>query len=349
MSEKLGTLFDQEEFKPYQRAWNARLRELTTRASYYDGAVYRSLKNTAVWTMGPRVGKEIKGLFLPLSRAVDIDAGIIGGDWLFPEDDAKAEAWDAARDVLFDRSHWDTDGVLYVHYGAQYGVSGLRIADVWEGEKRVLMQPADPTRFMLVYNSPYSMASDMAIWIEQRDGEDGQYEYAEVITPERIRTFKDGSPFGYFGASPEYTNKQGVVPIVEVVHIKDGTELGECTYQKSIPMLNEVNEMATRLSDIITKNTDPQWTIAGAEPSDLKRGSDIMWFLPEGAETKPVVPIIDIPGVLEFIREIKEGVKESPPELSYDELIIATGTTVRAAACCEIWSTMKRAVIGVPS
>lgn len=83
MSEKTGTIFDIEEFKPYQKRWNLRQKELSLRASYYDGSVYRGINEIAIWSLGPRAVKEIKPLFLPLSRAVDIDVGIVGGDWLF--------------------------------------------------------------------------------------------------------------------------------------------------------------------------------------------------------------------------------------------------------------------------
>lgn len=322
MSEKTGTIFDIEEFKPYQKRWNLRQKELSLRASYYDGSVYRGINEIAIWSLGPRAVKEIKPLFLPLSRAVDIDAGIVGGDWLFPPEniEPKSARWGMARDVLFDMSRWDTKGVLYSHYGALYGVSGIRVADVREENPRIELQPARPTCFMLGYTGEYTDQPAIAFWIEKREDAQGVYEYAEAITPSTIRTYRDGIPFGFDERDPEYKNEQGIVPIVEIFHIDDGTEFGECTYQKAILPLNEVNTMATRLSEIIAKNADPQWTITGAEPSDLKRGSSVMWFLPEGAAVNPVLSNIDISGVMEFIKEIKNAVYESLPELSFDEL-----------------------------
>ncbi len=321
MSEKSGTIFDVDEFKPYQKKWNRRLRELNLRAAYYDGSIYRGANDIAIWSLGPRAAKEIKPLFLPLARAVDIDAGIIGGDWSFPPMgvEPKSEIWDAARDTLFDMSRWDTKGVLYSHYGALYGVSGIRVADV-RGEKRIELQPARPTCFMLVYDGEYTDKPSIAFWVEKREDVKGVYEYAEVITPESISTYRDGIQTAFDDRKAEYRNEQGVVPIVEILHIDDGTEFGECTHQKAILPLNEVNTMATRLSEIIAKNADPQWTISGADPSDLKRGSSVLWFLPGGATVNPVMPTIDIPGVMEFIREIKSAVHESLPELSFDEI-----------------------------
>lgn len=320
--EKIASIFDLPEYKQYQSRWNTRLKELSLRASYYDGSVYRKIKDT-IWGLGPRIGKEIKPLFLPLARAVDIDAGIIGGDWVFKpiQIEPKSEIWDEARDILFDMSKWDVQGVLYVHYGAMYGVSGIRVCDERE-EGKIELQPARPTCFMLVYEGDYSDRPSLAFWVEGKIDESGaQYEYAEVITETEIKTYKDGVPFGFDDRQPVEPNEQGVIPIVEIVHINDGTELGECTYQKSILLLNEVNDMATDLKEAIKANVKPQWVISGAEPSDLKRGTDIMWFMPDPqSKVDPVTPTVDIAGVLEFIREIKEGVKESLPELSFDEL-----------------------------
>jgi hypothetical protein len=314
------SIFASAEFKPYKTPWDARVKELVARASYYDGSVYTQQQQSILWTMGPRIAKEIKPLFLPLSRAVDIDAGIIPAGWAFPPEDPKFEAWSKARDTLFDMSAWDVNGVLFVHYGAMYGVSGLRVADVRES-KLVIIQPIRPINFMLVSSAQYKQAPDMALYVETRQDNAGdEFEYAEVITDALIRTFKNGEKFGYDGREPEYTNEQGVIPIIECVHIADGTALGECTFQKSIPMLNELNEMASRLSEVIRKNADPQFVTSGAEPSELQRGSDYMWFIPENAAVNAIVPKVDIAGVLEFIREIKDGVNSSLPELSFDDI-----------------------------
>lgn len=314
----MSSIFNLPKYKPYKNRWDSRLKELTTRAGYYDGSIYQKTRDN-FWFLGARANGQVKPLFLPFARAVDVDAGLIPSGWDFP-DKAKKDTWEAARDKLFDMSAWDTNGILFVHYGAVHGVSGLRISDD-QDNKRVIMSPADPTRFMLVYDAIYSDDPSMAFWIEtRRDAEGNTYEYAEVITPSEIRTYKAGELFGYDDRKPVAPNTQKRIPIVECLHINDGTELGECTYQKAITLLNETNDMATRLLSIIKKHDEPQTIITGAEPTDLQRGSDIAWFLPAGADAKFATSDIDIQGVLEFIREIKNGVHDALPELSFDEL-----------------------------
>jgi len=319
MAKKTKSIFDLPEFEDYKKRWDNRQDSLKNNVQYYDGSVYQKTKAFFGFLM-PRLYGGVKPLYLPLSRAVDIDAGIIPGGWSLPTDEpnSKIDKWQTAINTVFDWSKWDTDGVLFVHYGAQSGLTGLRIADLRE-EGRVIIQPVNPLKFMLVGNSIYTDQTEMAIWVEELD--DGKpFEYAEIITPESIRTFKDGIPTCFDGREEEYKNEIGFVPYVESAHINTGSSFGEATFKKSIPLLDEVNQLASYLADIIQKNTDVQWVAIGVEPSDLEHGGDTVWFAPQGAEFKPIVPGVDIDGVLKFIQEIAKNVKESLPELSFDDI-----------------------------
>ncbi len=86
-----GSLFENTEFGTFAPRWLSRSQELQRRAGYYDGAAYR--KHNLGW-LAPRLYRGVKALYLPLSRAVDVDCGIIPGGWAFPED--APEAWDEA-------------------------------------------------------------------------------------------------------------------------------------------------------------------------------------------------------------------------------------------------------------
>lgn len=313
----VSSIFEADEFKPYRRAWDARLEELSRRHGYYDGSVYKKVRGSFGW-LWPRLYGSVKPLYLPLARAVDVDAGLIPARWSFPED-APPE-WVKARDQVWAWSEWSTRGVLYVHYGAVYGLAGLKVADI-RAEARIVIDPVDPTTFMLIYGGQYDQTPDMALVVEKRkDAAGDDFEYAEAITPEVIRTFKDGVLQGFDDREPEYANELGFVPFVEVKHIETGNALGECTYQKAIAMLDEVNQLASYLAETISQNADPQWAISGAEPSNLQRGEDWVWYLPAGAQVQAFVPNLDIAGVLEFIREIAKNVEKALPESAFDEL-----------------------------
>ncbi len=235
-------LWDRPEYAPYAHQWQTRLQTLQQRAAYYDGSVYDATRRalqpfySGQWA---KLYKGIKALYLPLQRAVQVDVGIVPGGWAFRAD--APAAWTVARDQVFQWSDWAIDGPLLVHYGAQYGVSGLMVADVPQLQ-RVIIRPVDPCCFMTVPGGLYDTRPALAFKIETRTGDDGQdYEYAEVYTPDTIRTYRNGEPHGFDGRASAYTNNLGEVPFVEIEHIKSGKPYGEATYQHAIPLLNEVN------------------------------------------------------------------------------------------------------------
>lgn len=310
------TIWDLEEFKPYQDRWVERERELLAREGYYDGSIYKSMAGLLGW-LAPRLMNQIKPLYLPLARAVDVDAGIVPGGWALPED--APDTWQPAIDQLLAWSEWDRLGVLYVHFGAIYGVSGLKVADL-RAERRITVTPVNPKCFMLESAGAYDATPTLAIWVEERSTAGEDYEYAEVITPTEIRTFKNGQLAEFDGRPHTYANELKAVPFVEVRHIETGEELGECTFQKSVTLLDELNDEATRLSTIIRKHSEPQWAITGAEAGELTHSGDNAWFLPEGAKVEILVPQIDIEGTLRFIQEIRDQVYGSLPELAFDDL-----------------------------
>lgn len=315
----MDTIFDSTEFKAYAPQWHARQRELARRKGYYDGSVYRRSRDTysELGILTPRLYKGIKSLYLHLFRAVDVDAGLIPGKWAWMED--APEQWDVARKQLFKWSSWSKSGVLYVHYGAQFGLSGIKVADVRD-RNQVQLVPCSPEYFMLVETGSYDPTPSLAFWLEHRQVDGQVVEYAEIVTPDAIRTFLDGKPADIEGRPAEYPNELGFVPYVEVKHKETGDPLGECTYQMAIPLLDEVNELASYLADIIKKHAEPQWAISGAEASEMVKSGDNIWFLPPGATAAPLVAGVDIGGVGEFIDRIDVNVKSSLPELAFDEL-----------------------------
>lgn len=316
----MDSIFNLDEFKGYANRWHARQRELARRKGYYDGSVYKGIRDAFSSTkmLTPRLYRGIKTLYLPLFRAVQVDAGIIPGDWAWEEE--APDAWEAARAQIFDWSDWRRRGVLYCHYGACFGVTGLRVADL-RNRGQVQLLPVSPEYFMLVETGQYDTAPTIAFWLEQREADGETVEYAEVITPDLVRTYWDGKPTGIEGRDPEYPNELGFVPFVETRHIESGDPLGECTYQMAIPLLDEVNQLASYLGDIIAKHAEPQWVISGAEASDLVKSGDNVWFLPTpGAKAEPLVAGVDIAGVMGFIDAIAANVTSSLPELAFDEL-----------------------------
>lgn len=341
------SLFDQAEFAADASAWQQRQLQLAWRRAYYDGTIYKSVRDRFLALgrlspmLGPRLYRGTKALFLMLARSVNVDVGILPGGWALAED--APAAWQAAISRIFQWSDWARDGVLYTHYGAQCGLVGLKVADL-QAQKRVIIQPLDPATFMLVDSSLYQRTPERAYVVLEREDSLGSYEYAEVITPQAIRTFRNGEPYSFDGRPAEAPNPQGRVPIIEVKHIHTGNPYGECTYEHAMPLLDEVNELASYLADIIRKHAEAQWAVIGAEASDLIKSGDNVWFVPAGGDVKAIVAGIDIPGVLEFIRSIRDEMVGGLPELAFDELKSKTqiATATLELQLMELTLKMKR-------
>lgn len=318
------SLFDLSEFAGRQDTWRRRSIELAFRKAYYDGTIYRNVRDRFQALgrlspmLGPRLYRGTKALYLMLSRAVHVDAGIVPGGWALPE--GSPAAWGTAIKQAFAWSDWARDGVLFTHFGAQYGLATLKVADLRE-RRRVVIKPIDPSCCLVERAGMYDPTPQLAMIVERRRRADGTaFEYGEVITADWIRTFADGEPEGFDGRPPEYPNELQFVPVVEVEHLRTGDEFGECTFQQVVPLIDEVNELASYLADIIKKHAEAQWIVMGGEASDLVKSGDNVWFMPAGADAKALVAGIDIPGVLDFIRAIRDEVHGGLPELAFDEL-----------------------------
>lgn len=319
------SIFSLDEFKGYAARWLYRKSVLEKREKYYTGDIYKTLIDDLPLWLAPKVTEVTRPLFLPLASSVDVDAGIIPAGWDFPQDEPKAEAWKKARDMIFDWSTWNTDGVLYVHYGAQFGLTGLRVADQ---DSAFQIQPISPLYFMLVGVSQFDDSPETAFLVETKTDEDGEdYEYAEVATAESVRIYRDAV------LQDERPNQYGFVPFYEIRHMETGKPLSEPTFQKAVAMLDEANKMGTKLSKAIDHNVEPQVVITGAEPTDLERGGKTVWYIlnPEG-KAQIITGNVDIPGTIEFIREIKQGVEDALPERVFNKLVmkadaVATETT----------------------
>lgn len=305
------SIFDLSEFTPYQNQWKYRLSLMQLRQSYYDGSVYKADRWQGFGALFPRLYKNIKPLYLPLARAVDTDVGLVPGDWVLSED---AEQSQGAVDQIFRWSHWDTDGVLLIHNGAIGGVSGLKIL-MDEVTRTMSIMPTPADGFIKIGN-------DLVIEISTLIDSDGErFEFATVYTSLSIRTYKDGELTQFGDIEAERINPLGIVPFVEIPHIREGKANGTPTFDKVTSILDQVNQIASYLAMMIERHGEPQWAGFGIEASDMQKSGESMWFVDnEKAKIEPIVAQLDISGTLAFIKEIEMQVKDGLPELAFDDL-----------------------------
>ncbi len=317
------TIFERDEFKPYARRWYARQQAFSRRRAYYDGSVYNGVLGALDW-LGPRFAGRIQPLYLPCARAVNVDSGIVPGGWALAPG---AEHLAAALATLFEWSDWSTEGVLYVHYGALYGNSVLRVSDL-RAAGRVVVAPVAPESCLLVESGAYDRTPRLAIVVQALERGGTLAEYAEVIEPHRVRTFIDGEPQGLDGRPAAYANALGWVPFVEVRHINAGVEIGACAFQDALSLLDSVNDVAADLATIIKKHARPKWAVLGADEAELSNDDDI-WTFPAGSDVKVLVPGIDVAGVLRFLQDMREQVEKAMPELAFDQVLAKMNIATR--------------------
>jgi len=324
MADKGGSVFGLDEFRPYKRRFDARAKVFEQRRQYYAGEQYSATQAMHRIVL-PGLYDGVRGLYLMLHRAVDIMSGLIPGGWVL--DKGVSEAVGTAMGEVLRWSRWATEGVLFTHYGAMYGNSVLRVVDD-RANGRVLIQPMNPAVVLLVERGVYDETPAMAIVrLELTDGE-GDYEYAEVITSDRVRTFRNGEPMGFGDRPAEYVNALGFVPFVEVRHKNTGGSTGESTFDRVMTVLDEVNELASMLMDSARKHVNAQWAAFGAEPAELERGDNV-WFFPTGSSLQAIVADLNIADVLGLLQDMKQEMKDALPELGYAELKSASQVAVQ--------------------
>lgn len=314
------SIFQIEEFKPLAGVFERRKRRYGRFWKYYKAEVYQA-KQDGMSAIGQYVGQRINNatrpLFTPLARAVNLDVALIPGGWgIVPE----ALALQAAVTMLLDGSAWDVEGDIYTRYVAAMGEAGLLVVDDRDN-KRVMLQVLRPDRYVVERMGRYDATPKRLIVVETEEGADGKdVEWATVIDPALVRTFRNGQPDKMGGREVQYVNPLGFVPFVWATN-DPGDGEGEPTFDDVIASLDEVNQQATHLGNIIKKHLEPQWAAIGAEPGDLTKSGDVVWFFPEGSDVKAVLAQVDFGGFLEFIKEIKEEVKEGLPELAFSKLV----------------------------
>ena len=338
------SIWDLEEFTPYQAAFEARRQRLQLLEGYYKGTMYKPGGLTGVWPLNSYVSqaqKEVKVLFHPLAAAVHTDVALVPGGWELDEDSAALQ--ETVNRVL-KVSRWRLLQDAFVHWGAAMGQTTLKIVDIPQ-EKRAVLYPLRPDMVLPIGGSVYEPALTMAIvvYTEMRNGK--QVEVAEVIEPDRVRTFVGGEPMGIGGREAVFSSELGFVPIVDVPFVFTGATLGECTYEAALNPMNEANSAATDLREQIKRHVEPQWAAMIEDPAnnanDLEKSGDNVWWFPTGSSIEALVANLDIEGVLNFIKEIKTDVKEQLPEMLIWKLVGLNRIAVPAVEVQLLPLTMK--------
>lgn len=311
----MGSIFESGEFRTWHGAFLERQARISRYWAYYKGTVYDGavpgrLPGTVY--LNSRIASAVRPLFTPLARAVNLDVALIPAAWHLRPDVSDAEREFVKR--LFRASKWSVAGDLLVRFLVATGEAGIWVSTNTAGGVMPTLQPVAGNRWLVAGDAVLLFQAAMP------------REVVDVVTPTVWQRWEDGR------VVTEVEHGYGEVPFVACVN-ESGEGRGEPTFEDVIAALDQVNLQATHLANIIQKHVEPQWAAFGAEPADLEKSGDSVWFFPEGSDVKAVLAQVDFAGVLAFIQEIKSEVKDALPELSLTRLV---GSERVAAATIEL-------------
>lgn len=290
-----------------------------------------------------RIYTRTRGLYNPVTRLVDFHVANIHGGRLDMDAGDNSVVPSAlpiitknpdirpALSQLWKWSNWDVTKADYVRYGVALGNSAIRVVDDLRSEQ-VRLEVIYPGE---VVDMQLDSRGNVIYWLQeyQSQGDDGSpFMYGLEITKETFTTFKDGQEFSYDDGNPgaSWPNEYGFVPCVWVKHKNSGSDLGLCAYHHALPKINDLNELASHLSEQVKKMVHVQWLIAGAAtPSvgEFESGSKI-WTVPQ-SDAKPysLNDNLDITAVVGLIVSRIEELEKDFPELTFHTIKDSMGSS----------------------
>src|SRR5262245_20231603 len=308
------SIFELPEYKIYQKNYLQRGVTFARYRRYADGTVYQE----SMFRLAHKLYAQTRAIYLFLPRVIELDVALVPGV-MGPWDlaDGTPPQIRTAQAQLYEWSTWPTAGNDWLEDGTTNGETYLKIVPM---PGMIQLQRLQPQYTLLTKTLDLESGapSDLCLIVnpDAQEVDGTTYEYAEVLTPAEIRTYRNGDPASYNGNPDRYPNPLGFVPVIEA---KNDTSCRP-TFAKVLGQLDSVNELASYINDVIGRNADPQWALFGEDAFQPVRGNNI-WLIPNSdSKLQAIVPQIDVEGSLKFIQEIKAEVKASLPELAFDDL-----------------------------
>lgn len=298
--------------------------------------------------------KYARGLYNPTYRigsfyqghlwggALDMDGGLGGAIPIETDNDnlrpALMTLWQDSRmshlkDVISLRGTVEGDIVLRVVDDTEKGLVYIDRVHPAKIEELTLDDMGNVKGYVLVEKRPHPESPGREV------------EYREVVSRDGpnvvYETFLNSSPYGWYGQPSVWEVPYTFVPMVVAQHNDVGLEWGWSEVHPLRLKIQEVDELASMVSDHIRKSIDPVYlmkgmndttiTLTGAQgdsdtrPQPGREEVKAIWNVPKDASAEPILGDLDVGDALQHISALLSELERDYPELQTD--IWATGAT----------------------
>lgn len=160
--------------------------------------------------------------------------------------------------------NWQSGNKLWVRYGAATGSGLVELDDdVKRGKVSTLVRWPGLVKDLAL--DGVGNVKSYALEYDTEDAEGKQFTYRKEVTRESFSYFSDDKPFTPEGkTAPVEDNPYGFVPAVWVKHTDEGGDYGEPAISGALGKMDELNELASHVSDAVHVLIDSPGVLASS-------------------------------------------------------------------------------------
>lgn len=331
--------------------WASRRLRYAINWAYYENTAYSKVHK---WSTGKKTQeglyKYIRSIYGPVYRLGEfykshlwggrLDRGA-GDEGALPIETDNGALRLAIAD-LWRWSNWQTKKDIVTLYGAVLGDVVIRVIDDTD-KSRVYLENIHPGKLKDVTFDAFGNVKSYTIEEDRTNPLNATQTvvYTEVVTNQGggailYQTFLNSSPYDWTGNGPQWQIGYGFVPLVVIKHNDVGLDWGWSELQPGRSKINEVDDIASKLSDQIRKTVDPIWFISGVSnptsspttaetaltgkaalnrPQPGREELSAIYASDPNAKATALIGEGDISAIIEHIKEILSEIERDYPEL----------------------------------
>lgn len=319
----------------------------------YEQTSYRNIHNWAnAYRTDYALYKYIRPVYNPAYRLGEFWKAHLFGGLLDPEAgdtgaipiDTDNEKLRPAIANLWKWSRWQVQKDILSVRGTILGDAVIQIVDdVTRG--RVYLDLMYPGMIESLDRDPFGNVKGYTIKeVRAHPTSASNVEYMELVSRSGefvvYETFLDGAPYAWpenVDRSGEPVSKwsepYGFIPLVVIQHSDVGLDWGWSELHPIRSKIQEVDDLASQISDHVRKTVDPVWIMKGMKKATLtmtgasdsadrpapgREEMQAIWNAPTDADAQPLLADMDLEGVLTHIDTILKEIERDVVELSSD-------------------------------